>query len=200
MSLPLSVYIAVEDRISEAVLQKILGEQYAPKSIITEGSGNLRSRIASYNSAAKHTPFIVLTDLDEAECPPALIRTLLPVKRHEDLILRVAVREVEAWLLADEAALLRYLRVSGHPIPRDVDAIRDPKRFVLDLSRHSRDTELKVDILPPSGSSRIQGPNYNGRMIRFIRERWNPDRASRRSQSLRRALHRLRTFGIQKST
>jgi len=38
---------------------------------------------------------------------------------------------------------------------------------------------LREDIVPPAGSRRIQGPNYNGRLAAFVREKRDPHLAVR---------------------
>ena len=70
-----------------------------------------------FNHGAKGTPFILLTDLDKNECAPMLIQEWLTDPLHPNLIFRVAVHEVEAWILADREAFAPFLGISpaGHP-------------------------------------------------------------------------------------
>jgi hypothetical protein len=46
--------------------------------------------------------------------------------------------------------------------------------------------------VPPEGSSGIVGRGYTPRMTEFIEDHWRPDKAQRRSESLRRALEAIR--------
>ena len=132
MTTPIPIQLAVEDDLSEAVLRKILSTSSRPYAVGTcylgRGFGYLRKTIHGFNNAAKGTPFLVLTDLDQAECPPELIRTWLQAPIHSNLLFRVAVREVEAWLLADQAGLARFLGIRRALVPQSVDAIPDPRR------------------------------------------------------------------------
>jgi len=38
------------------------------------GFGYIKSKISGFNNAAKNFPFLIITDLDEYECPPVLIK------------------------------------------------------------------------------------------------------------------------------
>lgn len=118
MTTPIPIQLAVEDDLSEAVLRKILSTSGRPYAVGTcylgRGFGYLRKTIHGFNNAAKGTPYLVLTDLDQAECPPNLIGAWLQVPIHANLVFRVAVREVEAWLLADRAGLARFLARLSH--------------------------------------------------------------------------------------
>jgi hypothetical protein len=81
-------------------------------------------------------------------------------------------------------------------LPREPDAIADPKATIVDLARHSRRRELREDLVPRPGSGRSTGPIYAGRLAEFAERDWRPNRAAMSSDSLRRclaALHRLAT-------
>ncbi len=101
---PIPLNLATEDELSETVLLKLLSEtgRYSVGQTYRQGGfGYLKRTISGWNAAAVGTPFLVLTDLDEAACPASLLRSWLPTPPHPNLIFRVAVREVESWLLAD---------------------------------------------------------------------------------------------------
>jgi hypothetical protein len=118
---PIPINLAVEDLLSEAVLRKILLYSEKPYAIGTcfckGGYDYLKKSILGFNNAAKATPFLVLTDLDRTECPPVLLREWLPYPKHPNLIFRVAVKEVEAWLLAHRDAFARFLGIQRRLIP-----------------------------------------------------------------------------------
>ena len=78
---------------------------------------------------------MVLTDLDDGPCPSDLIGGWLTSPRHPNLILRVAVREVEAWLLADAGNLAKFLGIDEARIPAIPEEIRDPKAMLVELAR-----------------------------------------------------------------
>jgi len=68
---PIPINLAVEDFLSEAVLRRILRftkRPYATGTCFCKGGyGYLKKNIAGFNHAAKTTPFLVLTDLDDRE-------------------------------------------------------------------------------------------------------------------------------------
>jgi hypothetical protein len=191
------VNLAVEDELSEAVLRAILSQLrgYAVGVAYRRGgSGYLRRTIRGFNNAARGTPYVVLADLDRYQCPPALIRDWLSVPQHPNLVFRVAVREVEAWLLAHRSALASFLGIPEKSIPRDVDGLEDPKQTLIDLARRSRFRELRDAIAPRRESTARIGPDYNGRLSAFARKHWDARLAARSSASLQRTLRKLAAF------
>jgi hypothetical protein len=158
------------------------------------GYGYLRRTIAGWNEAARGGPWLVLTDLDRAECPRALIDEWLPQPQHPNLLFRVAVREVEAWLLADRENLARYLGVSTRLFPPDPDSLPDAKRSLIELARRSRGRAVRESIVPRQGSTAKQGGDYNGFLGRFVMDAWNIKAASVRSPSVDRTIAVLARF------
>jgi hypothetical protein len=191
--------LLVEDDLSEAVTRKVLACAAHPYAIGhaygKSGFGYLKSRVLGFNQAARSTPYCLLTDLDRAECPPALIADWLgPVTRHPNLIFRVAVREVEAWLLAHREAFAAFAGIRTAHVPANVEEIDDPKRCLIDLVRQSRKRSLREDIVPPTPSTSRQGPNYNGRLALYVHLDWDPHVAKLHSSSLRRMIAALDAF------
>jgi hypothetical protein len=187
--------VAIEDKLSEAVATKIakhvLGEGVFLKLIVGNGFGALRKKLPSFRSASRQYPVWLLTDLDRCACPMALINqwtggTALPA----NFSFRVAVREIESWLLADRNEMAGFLGVSSAKIGRNPDAIDDPKRYLLNLAKTGR-RAIRDDLVPRRGSAASQGFGYNGRLCEFIEGTWSPDRASGESRSLEKAMARL---------
>ena len=137
---------------------------------------------------------MVLTDLDRCECPPVLIRDWLTGAKHHNLLFRVAVRQVESWLLGCRILFARFLGVPENMIPIAVDEIPNAKAFVIDLAKRSRKRQLRLDIVPQEGSTAKVGPDYNGRLIYFVENIWDPDIAREISPSLQKAIEILDTF------
>jgi hypothetical protein len=108
------------------------------------------------------------------------------------MIFRVAVRQVESWLLADAARLARFLRVRRSRVPADPDGLPHSKIALVDLARHSSSRTIREEMVPRPGSGRPTGPGYVGRMIEFIESHWEPADAATNSDSLQRCLNRLR--------
>ena len=184
---------AVEGLIDEAVLTRLVGESGGELRAIygRNGKPHLRRVLGGYNHAARFSPWVVLVDLDrDAECAPPLIAAWLPTPAPM-MRLRVAVRAIEAWLLADRERLARFLRVSVTRLPRDPDAIPDPKRFLVDLAQGSRRRDIREDIVPRTGSGRSVGAAYTSRLIEFAAGVWRPEAAAGCSESLRRCRDRI---------
>ena len=190
-----TVQIAVEGILDAAVLRKVLesvglecGAVYGQK-----GKGELLKRLQGYNQAARHAPWVVVLDLDQAySCAPDLIQQHLPTPAHW-MRLRVAVRAIESWLLADAEMLGAFLYVPKGKFPPDPDALDNPKRALLDLVRRfSRKPHVQEALLPQEGAS--VGMGYNPTLIEFVHARWRPDVALHRSESLQRAIRALETL------
>jgi hypothetical protein len=192
------VDIAVEDALSETVVRRLL--DYADRGYAVgvaygrRGYGYLRGTIRGWNRAARGKPFILLTDLDDYPCPTALIQEWLPEPQSPNLLLRIAVREVEAWLLADRTNLAKYLSVSPMRVPIEPDSLPDAKSSLVDLASRSRSREVRIGIAPKRGSTAKQGPDYNASLSDFARSHWDIDAARLSSRSLARTIARLDVF------
>jgi len=176
MAGPIPINLAVEDALSEAIARKILsqsGQLYEVGVCYNRGgAGYLKKMIKPFNHAAKGIPYFVLTDLDQVECPPVLIADWLPNPRHHNLLFRVAVREVEAWVLAHRNAIAKFLSIREELIPQNVDEIIDPKQFLVNLARKSRNRNIRESIVPVPKSTAQVGRDYNGQMVYFVEKYW----------------------------
>ncbi len=191
------VNLATEDELSEVTLSKVLAKigRYAVGTAYRRGGfGYLRRTIHGWNRAARGIPFIVLTDLDTCECPPRLINDWLTVPKHPNLLFRIAVREVESWIMADPANLSEFLSIKKVLIPGSTDVIADPKTTIVDLARKSRSRDIRDRIVPKRGSTAKQGPDYNGCLGSFVRQHWDINTAKGNSPSLARTVHCLTLF------
>lgn len=177
------INLAVEDPLSEAVLRTILHQsnrRYIVGNCYSKhGFGYLKKNIKGFNNAAQGTPYIVLTDLDRAECPQELIQEWLPYTKHPNLLFRIAVREVEAWLLADSDSFAKFLGVS---------------QTLINIARKSRNRELHEAIVPRSNSTAKVGRDYNGQLIYFVNNYWQMEVAKLCSPSLQRAINAISKF------
>jgi len=194
---PIPVNLATEDELSEITLIRVLASanRYAVGTPYRRGGfGYLRRTIHGWNNAAKSTPFVVLTDLDTYECPLRLISDWLLVPKHPNLLFRVAVREVESWILADPENLAEFPGLNRAWIPTNTDTIADPKAAIVNLARRSRSKTLRGRIVPAKNSTAKQGPDYNACLGSFVQEHWDIDTARRNSPSLARTLDRITSF------
>ncbi len=156
------------------------------------GKPQRRARIDGYNEAARFALWLVLVDLDdEFECAPSLRAEWLP-NPAEHMYLRVAVREIESWLLADSAGIAAFLSVPVRRVPRTVDDLDNPKHTLIELARSSRSRAIREDMVPRPGSGASIGPAYTSRMSEFVgkqgRGRWQPTSAAQVSPSLSRCI------------
>lgn len=187
------VNCAVEGALDEVVARRILrhlGHECGPV-YGGEGKHHLRRRISGYAHGAAHGAWLVLVDLDnDYPCAPGLVAEWLP-EPPPLMRFRVAVREVEAWLLGDRVGIATFLSVSRDLIPRSVDDLPDPKAVLIAAALRSRARAIRDGIPPRPGSGRTIGALYVSELSRFINERWDVDEASTASASLRRCLDAL---------
>jgi len=188
---------AVEDALSEAVVRKIVAVVRPDLTLFQvmrkNGHGYIRARIRALNRTAHNLPVFVLIDLDDpVRCPADLISTFLPVPRAQRLLFRVAVMEVESWILADRAQFAKFLAIRDDAIPTNPDAVPRPKELIVSLARRSKRREIRDDLVPARGDTRVVGAAFNPRLISFVENSWNIDIAADASGSLRRTVDRLR--------
>lgn len=187
------VSAAVEGDVDEAVLRRLISEVGGAVHAVygKRGKDHLRRKMQGFNQAARYIQWVVLVDLDrDAECAPELRRTWLPDPAPQ-MCLRVAVRAIEAWLLADAGRISRFLRIPKMRVPPEPEEAENPKRTLVDLARHSKSRAIREDIVPRPGSGRAVGPAYSSRLIQFVDSLWHPSTAERNCESLRRCRQRL---------
>lgn len=198
MAVPV-ISAAVEGVTDEAMARRLIvhvGAQAGPV-YGKNGKRQLRQRIRGYNNAARHAPWLVLVDLDrEEDCAPPLRAAWLPTPAPR-LCFRVAVRSVEAWIMADAEAIAAFLGVARSKVPADPDGLLAPKQALVNLARNSRRRTIREDMVPRAEGGRTVGPAYTSRLIEFLSNRWNPADASARSDSLRRAVMCLENLALQ---
>lgn len=191
-----NVILVVEDGLTDAVSTKIL-EHFGieiVKRVIYEGNSYLEQKAQSYNQAAhEECGVFMLTDLDSPKiCPPTLIQSWVKSHLNHWFFLRVAVMEVESWIMADRQAMSEFLKVSIDHIPRNTDEIAAPKEFLVSLVRRSKSAGLRRTLVPGRNNKTAKvGNEYNPRLIQFVREHWDLERAATASPSLKRTLDRI---------
>jgi hypothetical protein len=193
------VTAAVEGDLDEALLRRILDHVGMSVRAVygRKGKRFLLQSINGYNNAARYAPWIVLVDLDrDCDCAPPCAQKWL-ARPSTQMCFRVAVRAIEAWLLADRERLAQLLGVNAAWLPTNPDCLHDPKRELIDLARRSRRRAIRDDLVPRQGSGRSVGPLYTTRMIEFLQNDtsgWRLDQALRASESLARCVLRLRNL------
>jgi hypothetical protein len=100
---------------------------------------------------------LLITDLDKAKCASLLISNWMRAKSYPDnLVFRVAVREIEAWLLADHVGMGKLLVAGATNLPRDPDLLVDPKQVLLQLASKAPRV-VQNDLLVEPGAIASQG-------------------------------------------
>ena len=188
----MTVRYAVEGDTDAPVAERIIAsvKRVPLQTLVAGGKSRLDPKLPGYNVAASLSPWLVLRDLDtDAACAGELVRILLNgATLATGMALRVPVRSVEAWLLADHDGLARFfaLRVGG--LPQHPDTLDQPKRALIDLCRGSRSRQVRDGMVPRIGSGRDVGPLYVALVSEFARDHWDLERARVVSPSLERAL------------
>jgi hypothetical protein len=190
-----SIEIAIEGLLDEAIAERVVDYAglSAGRMFGRRGKEYLRGQIGGYNNAARHVPWLVLTDLDTEPCEVNLVRAWLPAP-SEKMRLRVAVREIEAWLLADAERIASLLGISVGRVPRNPDTVGDPKAGLVQLARSGR-RSVREALVPTPLGGRSEGPGYTGVLTQFVRNAnsgWRPEVAEQHSPSLARCIRRLR--------
>lgn len=179
----------------EAVARRLIG--YCGLEFGTaygkRGCGYLRAKAGAFNKRATYAdPILMLVDFMDTglRCPPEVPRCWVP-NRCGRMLVRVAVREVESWLLADGQGVARYLRISEALIPRAPEQLPDPKQALVNLARRSHRKGLRDAMVPPPKLSSLVGPGYTWAIDEFVTGHWNIEAAIKRSPSLMRCVTRL---------
>lgn len=198
-SAPLVFTAAVEGNLDEAVLRRLIGDSGAMLGSVygRKGKNHIRDKIQGYNNAANFHQWIVMVDLDEdASCAPDLRNQWLPAPAPH-MLFRVAVREIEAWLLGDRDRLARFIHIPRAKVPSPPESLMDAKRAMVDLGRMSSRRDIREDLVPRPGSGRTVGAAYSSRLTEFVTDQqkgWRPEVAAQACDSLRRFINRLRTL------
>ncbi len=190
----LPIHCLVEGSVDEAVVKRVLSSLCIETGTIYHASiPAFKTRLRRFNHAARHSPWFALCDLDQEECAPLRSRRYLP-EPVPGMCFRIAVRAVEAWLLADRESVARFLGVAKGAVPAAPEQERDPKSRLVAIAHRSRSRAIREGLAPAEGDFRGVGPEYTLMIGEFVRDRWSPQRAADRAPSLRRAVERCRRF------
>jgi len=188
------IAVVAEDRLTEAVLLKcisvVLPAYSVARTEVKNGRGNVQRELVAYSTLAQVMPVVIGVDLDGDDCAPTLLGSWGRLPPQPGLLLRIAVREIEAWVLADQRRVATFIGAAPKEIPKRPDALNDPKRSLLEVARAYARPELKADLVPRNYDASYPriGRAYNLRMCEFVAAKWRPQVARDKSESLNRAL------------
>ena len=202
------IYIATEDELSEVMAYRLIEEAAHDLSVSVPmragGFGYLKNKAPDLLKLAHNVPVFLLADLDTSVCPSALRENWLGtgINLPDDLLFRIAVREVEAWLLADREGFAAFTGAPITQIPATPEALVDPKATLLHLVNRYGKREQKVGIVRRDGTNLKQGLEYNLQLGLFVKDKkqWSLERALVNANSLSRAYHRLRELDARHSS
>ncbi|MDD9985166.1 MAG: hypothetical protein OXQ31_02710 [Spirochaetaceae bacterium] len=194
--LPQPVSCLVEGVLDEAVVRRIFAVSSLDAGVFYRRSlPAFKTYLQRFNQAANTSCWFAVCDLDRVACAPIRLKDFLP-HAASGMCFRIAVRSIEAWLLADRSSLARFLSVSMAAIPHPAEDENEPKARVIALARRSRSRAIREGMVPAEGDVRSVGPEYVSMMGEYVRERWDPQRAAAHAPSLSRTLERCRTLAI----
>lgn len=189
------VAVVVEDALSMAVARRLLAHACPEIEIslprVTAGVGRIKADFSRYLAASRVMRHVVMVDLDRAPCPATLKAAWKIPPTHTGLVFVVAVRETEAWLLADRAGFAAFAGIPAAKLPARPEEEEDPKQTLVNLVRRSARKSLAQEIVPAKGSRLSIGPLYNETLSRFVTDAWDVHAAAAAAPSLDRALRRL---------
>ena len=190
------VNVLVEGITEEPVAKRLLKHVGLEVGTIygRKGKAHLLKRVPIYNKAAHFTPWLVLIDLDmDALCPSHVVARWLPEPAN-GMRFRIAVRSIEAWLLADRESIASFLAVGLSKIPHHPDLDLHPKQTLINIARTSRNKSIREDIVPRQESGAKVGPLYVARLADFTENHLEPSEGEKHSESLRRCIRALSTL------
>ena len=191
------IALLVEGTLDETVGRRVVEEV---GGVVVETYGNqgihyIKKKIQGFNQLAAGIPILALADLMDVEfnCPAQVVEEWLP-HRNEAMLLRLVIREIESWILADRANVAHFLGVPRKQIPRRPEQLDDPKRVVVNLARQSQYRHINELLVPEKGVSASEGPGYTSEMQKFVREDWELEKAAKKSESLARCMTAITRF------
>lgn len=191
-----AVFLVGEDALCCALGRALIAQAGLPAHIeqnqIAGGAGPFRDKIEKMNTvAARVMPVLMIADADQAPCAVSQRNTWLPKHASNRLVLRLAVREAEAWVLADHEGFAEFAKISISKLPPEPETILDPKQAMLNLIKRCKRRDLREEMLPGKYDRSPVGLGYNVHLSEFVRRYWRVERALLRAPSLARAIPRI---------
>lgn len=194
------VHLLLEGRLEEPVAEKLLAYCGHEKGVVygQKGCSYIHEKVKGFQRLAQSgCGVLALTDFRDTgtPCPSDALRNKFSLLAPPtNFLCRMAVNELESWLLADAASLAEFLHISASIIPKDPDAVKLPKQTLVNLARRSKKMKIREGIVPEPGHGGAVAPAYLSTMTEFVRESWNISDAAQSSPSLSRCVLRLQNL------
>ncbi|MFT6659683.1 hypothetical protein [Maritalea sp.] len=197
------VYFCIEDELSRTVAERLICDCCPAGTYSKElgkaygGFGYIKSNLQKFHNLALTYPVLIITDMDQHQCPPSLRRNWLAAANLDEplpnsMLFCIAQTEIESWLLADTRGIAQFLSISQARLQQNIElTVIDSKEYLINLARRSRNAAVRKEICPERGSSAITGMGYNYKLSQFVRNDWDVERAAENSSSLRRTINKL---------
>ncbi len=202
MSRP-TISLAGEGYLDLAVLRRLANDAgFQPSEEYgRQGKNFIDKRLANWNAAAAHAPWLVLRDLDADAVCAGDLASRLPPNKSGLMCFRIAVREIESWLLADQQACVDALGFRVVDLATAFDTRKDAKGLLLTAARRSRLRDIREGLVERLKSGTlVEGALYNTLLTNFMVEVWRPDVAEKNNDSLRKARQRLAELAVTART
>lgn len=188
------VLYAVEGGTDALVAEKlILHVGRRPRQVSASGgAGTIDVKLKRWALPTNWAPMLVLRDwdlVDGVSCPPALVDKVAGIRRPSSLAVRIVVRSMESWLMADTTAARKFFQTSR--LPRDPETVDRPKLALVAACRDSGLRRIRDGMVPRLGSGGAVGADFVSLVSEFARDHWDPARAQENAPSLRRAIDRM---------
>lgn len=192
----LPIYLVGEDDLCAALAQALVAQSGKAARIehcaVTDGFGPFRARVEAMNNVAQRVmPVLMVADADQAPCPVTQLKAWLPHNPSNRLALRLAVREAEAWAMADHEGFAEFARLSPAQLPPEPESLSNPKQVLLKLIARCKRRDLRDEMLPGKRDRSPVGLGYNIHLKDFVSHYWLAERAASRAPSLARAMPRI---------
>ena len=189
----MAVELLVEGYTDEVFVRECYGQLGIPIATVygKRGIDYIRAKANAFAVRGRYCPILILADFMDMKsvCPSEARHALVQVSEQHTLV-RLAVRELEAWVLASRAELARFLRVPLTRVPENPDLVVDPKGTLVNLARSSSSSKIREMFVPRLDSSASVGIGYVEGLSAFMADYWDLDSARSSSESLSRFVTR----------
>lgn len=189
------VLYAVEGGTDVAVAERlIIHVGRRPRQVSSSGgSGDIDAKLERWCQPSNRMPMLILRDwdlVDGVACPSALLdKVAAGATRPANVAVRIVVRSIESWLMADTLAARKFFGTSQ--LSAEPELLTTPKRSLVEACRSSKLRRVRVGMVPRAGSGGGAGADFALLIGEYAREHWDPVRAQANAPSLRRAIVRM---------